>query len=299
MGRRQIIFLVLAAIVGIGMVLLARSLLAPPKKPASIASEAKPAIPITKVLVANKDAPAGHFLSAGEVEWRSWPGDSPTDGLLVQGSASEKDYVGAVVREGIQAGEPILRARITKPNEGGFLAAVLSPGMRAMTIKISPTSGIAGLIFPNDRVDVILAQRLSGGAAEDETSGGGNTERRVSETVLEGVRVLALDQRVDDLQKEAKVAELATLEVSGKQAEKLALISQMGTLSLVLRSVASDISADSVAAAATGGIPALPMTTDSEVSKALVPLPGEALNGHVVQIIRGSETSRVVVPGGR
>jgi pilus assembly protein CpaB len=297
MGQRQIIFLVLAAVVGIGMILLARSLLTPPENPVAVSAEAEPAIPATKVLVANKNIPAGSFLSAGEVEWRSWPADSPTDGLIVQG-ADEGDYVGAVVRTGIQTGEPVLRARITKPNEGGFLAAVLSPGMRAMTIKVGPTSGIAGLIFPNDRVDVILTQKLGAGGGDEESSAGGDG-RRVSETVLESVRVLALDQKTDDLQKEPHVAELATLEVSSKQAEKLALISQMGTLSLVLRSVATEVPVESIAEAATAGIPPLPMTTDSEVSQALIPMAPETLRGHRVQIIRGSEASEVVVPGGR
>lgn len=306
MGKRQIIFLALAAFVGIGMILLARNLMAPaPVAPTAAAQQA--AVEITKVLVAVKQIPSGSFLSPGDVEWRSWPKDSPTDGLIVKESSAEKDYIGAVARMGIKVGEPILRANVTKPNEGGFLAAVLQPGMRAMTIKVSAISGIAGLIFPNDRVDVILAQKLVTSATGDEGDIAG--DRRVSETVLENVRVLALDQKTDDLKKEPKVAELATLEVSSKQAEKLALISQMGTLSLVLRSVANEVvvepttSIDELAATVAADVPPLPMTLDSEVSNALQPLQQQDFRGHRVQIIRGREATEVVVPnsykGGR
>jgi pilus assembly protein CpaB len=287
MGKRQMIFLALAAFVGIGMVLLARSLLATPDKAAAVQEKQ---LQVTQVLVARRNIPSGSFVAAADAEWRSWPSDSPTDGLLVKNSSSEKDYVGAVVREGFKAGEPILRARLTMPNDGGFLSAVLSPGMRAMTVKISATSGVAGLIFPNDRVDVILAQKL-GAVGED----GGGDERRSAETVLENVRVLALDQKTDDQKKEPKVAELATLEVTSKQAEKLALISQMGQLSLVLRSVANEVAVDVPAkdamnaegVAPTVGSSAGTYTMDSEVSRV-----------HRVQIMRGSAASEVVVHGG-
>ncbi|MGE3770941.1 MAG: Flp pilus assembly protein CpaB [Bdellovibrionales bacterium] len=286
MGQRQIIFLALAAFVGIGMVLLARGLMSSPETE----SQAESSIATTRVLVATKNIPAGNFVGAADVEWRSWPSDSPVDGLFAEGSATNKDYIGAVAREGIRAGEPLLRARVMKPSEGGFLSAVLGPGMRAMTIKVSPTSGVAGLIFPNDRVDVILAQKIS-----NESDDGSSGERRVSETVLENVRVLALDQKLDDQKKEAKIAELATLEVTSKQAEKLAVASQMGALSLVLRSVANEIPVEVTDAAtgttATTNVPqvsALPLTMDNEVSKV-----------HRVQIIRGSSATEVVVPGSR
>jgi pilus assembly protein CpaB len=256
-------------------------------------------------LVATKDIPAGAFVGQTDVQWRNWPADAAFEGLMVKGKVTSSDYVGAVAREGLRKGEPVMRSRLTMPNEGGFLSAVLSPGMRAMTIKISGTSGVAGLIFPNDRVDVILTQMISSSSNE---SGGG--ERRISETVLENVRVLALDQKTNDQKKEPKVASLATLEVTPKQAEKVALISRMGTLSLALRSVANEIpmgvnpapatvttevTEDGVSVMATEvvgeEVPMMPgrggYTLDSEVTRA-----------HRVQIIRGSTATEVIVPGG-
>ena len=84
-------------------------------------------------------------------------------------------------------------------------------------------------------VDVILAHEVQ---RTDDTR---MVDRRVSETVLENVRVVALDQKTNDQNNEPKVAELATIEVTPKQAEKLALVSQMGTLSLVLRSLSANV----------------------------------------------------------
>lgn len=300
MAQRQIIFLVLAAIVGIGMVFLASNLLSAPS-PQQVKQEQ--AVAATRVLVAKNAVPAGTFLNQKDFEWRSWPSDSPTDGLFVSGSATDKDYVGGVLREGVKAGEPLLRGRVTMPNEGGFLSAVLTSGMRAMTVKVTAVSGVAGLIFPNDRVDVILAHKLE--RPNDPTS----MQRRISETVLQNVRVLALDQKTNDQDKKPKVAELATLEVSMKQAEKLALVSQMGTLSLVLRSVVSDVAVDADAmqtaidtmapvkmpvpeSVATGS----EATWDSDVSQAVPPPNNRYGSDRKVQVMRGDQSSEVVVP---
>lgn len=303
MAQRQIIFLVLAAIVGIGMVLMARNLLSAPEPTTQKVVESSS----VKALVAKNNVPGGSFLQQKDFEWRSWPSDSPTDGLFISNSSSDKDYVGGVLREGVKAGEPLLRGRVTMPNEGGFLSAVLKQGMRAMTIKVTPTSGVAGLIFPNDRVDVILAHKL------DRPNDPGENSRRVSETVLQNVRVLALDQKTNDQDKKPKVAELATLEVSMKQAEKLALVAQMGTLSLVLRSVASDITVepdamqtaiDSLpAVAAQGALPtddttlsSTDATWDSDVSTAVPPPSNRYGSDRKVNIMRGGESTDVIVP---
>lgn len=309
MAQRQVIFLVLAAIVGIGMVLLARNLLSTPAPTAAKVA----AVADTQVLVAVNNVPSGSFLQQKDFTWRTWPGDTPTDGLFVSGKGNDNSYVGGVLREGVKAGEPLLRGRVTMPNEGGFLSAVLKPGMRAMTIKVTPTSGVAGLIFPNDRVDVILAHRL------ERPGEPGDGQRRVSETVLLNVRVLALDQKTNDQDKKPKVAELATLEVSIKQAEKLALVAQMGTLSLVLRSVASDVAIDpdamqtaidtmppvqlpvgNDAGALTQSAGTAPVTYDatwdSDVSTAVPPPNNRHGSDRRVQIMRGGESSDVVVP---
>ncbi len=314
MPRKQILFLIFAAIIAIGTVLAARSLLTPDEpEQTTIAATAEPAAAPVEVLVVKKDLPAGSFLAAEDVEWKSWPAESVTDGMLKKGVAEEKSYVGAVVRTGLRAGEPIVGGRILKTDEHGFLAAVLLPGMRAMTVKISPVSGVAGFIFPNDMVDVILAHEVQ---RTDDTR---MVDRRVSETVLENVRVVALDQKTNDQNNEPKVAELATIEVTPKQAEKLALVSQMGTLSLVLRSLSANVApvvkttSDAAAETDKTGIapqileaaqrampgatvkplPSKGLTWDSDVSLALPAPSDRAQTEHTVQIYRGSTATDV------
>ena len=145
----------------------------------------------------------------------------------MKGKASEKDLAGTVVRAHLYAGEPITTSRVVHPGEQGFLAAVLDPGKRAVAIPVDGTSGVAGFVFPGDYVDVILTIKRTVTAEGTE---GGET-RQFSETLLTDVRVLAIDQTLDNESGGAKVGKNATLEVSPKQAERVALALDMGTLS--------------------------------------------------------------------
>lgn len=309
--RRRLVFLLLAILIAIGVIVAARGILVSDddaSAPAVADAPAQPEKPAAEVLVAKKDLPAGSFVAAEDVEFKAWPPESTTDAMIKKG-AEEKTYVGAVVRTGLRAGEPIVVGRILKSDQHGFLAAVLSPGMRAMTVKITPVSGVAGFIFPNDLVDVILAHEVQ--RPEDTRT----VDRRVSETVLDNVRVVALDQKTDDQNNEPKTAELATLEVTPKQAEKLALVSQMGSLSLVLRSLATNVvpvdntkpaiakddssglapqlleaAARAMPASTARPLPAKDITWDSDVSSAL---PAPQAKATTVQIYRGSNMTDV------
>jgi pilus assembly protein CpaB len=143
--------------------------------------------------------------------------------------------IGAVVRKRIAAGEPIIDGAVVKPGERGFLAAVLEPGMRAVSVPINPTSANSGLIFPGDRVDLILTQSL----VESESEGG---VRRVSETVLNDIRIIAMGTDTSDDPREGRAnekAKTATFEVTPRQAEEVALLTELGKISLSLRSLAA------------------------------------------------------------
>jgi pilus assembly protein CpaB len=189
-----------------------------------------------QVLVASKDLPVGNFLKAGDLRWQSWPDDDLPESYMVKGTVKPEDFEGTVVRRSFSAGQPVTRDRIIKPGERGFLAAVLQAGYRAISIPIGAASGIAGLIFPGDRVDILLTLSLVK-PEEDDSKG---ADPRATETVLTNVRVLALDQKVDDQSDEPKLAKTATLEVLPKQAEILSVAREMGSLSLSLRSLAKD-----------------------------------------------------------
>jgi pilus assembly protein CpaB len=193
--------------------------------------------------------PAGTFVKPDELEWRPWPQEGLTEAYLVKGKASEKDLAGAVVRTHLYAGEPITTSRVVHPGEQGFLAAVLDPGKRAVAIPVDGTSGVAGFVFPGDFVDVILAIKRTVSAEGSE----GSETRQFSETLLTDVRVLAIDQTLDN-SGAAKVGKTATLEVSPKQAERVALGLDMGTLSLSLRSLGRQEAELTAAARQPGGV---------------------------------------------
>src|SRR5512132_1291850 len=162
--------------------------------------------PPPEILVAKKALPAGTFVKPDELEWRPWPQEGLTEAYLVKGKAGEKDLAGAVVRTQLYAGEPITTARVVHPGEQGFLAAVLDPGKRAVAVPVDDTSVVAGFVFPCDFVDVILTVKRT---VSDEGSEGNET-RQFSETLLSDVRVLAIDQTLDNNSGAAKGGKNAT-----------------------------------------------------------------------------------------
>ena len=151
---------------------------------------------------------------------------------------AKADYVGSVVREPILAGEPIVARKIVRAGDSGYMAAYLEPGMRAMAIRVTVETAAGGFILPGDRVDVVLTRQLDNN--NNATEGGASDRaKHATGTVLENLKVLAVDQTTragDDEQ--SVVGATATLEVTPKDAELLALAKAEGELSLVLRSYA-------------------------------------------------------------
>ncbi len=154
---------------------------------------------------------------------------------LATGGA-KADFIGSVVREPILAGEPIVARKIVRAGDGGYMAAYLQPGMRAMSIGMSVETAAGGFILPGDRVDVLLTREVNlGNAGTPEI----DSSRFVSSIVLQNVKVLAVDQttRAEE-NAQAVVGATATLELGPGDAEVLALAKSEGNLSLALRSYA-------------------------------------------------------------
>ncbi|MFC3068846.1 Flp pilus assembly protein CpaB [Phenylobacterium soli] len=254
------------------------------KASAEAAAKAQPqAQPTVQVLVAAEPLAAGSILKAGQVRWQAWPANAPTNGYLTQANARLEQMTGAVVRANLEPGEPLTAARVVQPGQRGVMAAVLQPGYRAVTVNITAATGVAGFVVPGDRVDLILSRDLG-------------ARQFVSETVLQDVRVLAMDQRDADAKKGALVAQTATLEVSPKGAEIIAVTGQLGTLSLALRSLAEPGTpvplvrtvTHTSAADATGG--ASPRPGPSAAAAAARPRVARSSSA-IVQVFRGGQAA--------
>jgi pilus assembly protein CpaB len=236
---------------------------------------AAPMVQTTEVLAATRDLPTGTILKETDMKWIGWSADSDTSQFYLKSKDDMNRLSGAVLRDGMRSGEPFLTGHVVQPHDHGFLAAVLLPGKRAMAVTLSPSADVAGFIFPGDHVDVILAHSFMHKEGTD------STERRVSETVLSDVRVLALDQKSDSMSTDPKIAQLATLEVSPQQAERLALIADIvgptgsthGSLSLVLRSLAVEDQTPVLGTTSNAGNFDTAITTPPVLGSGLTPSP--------------------------
>jgi len=211
---------------------------------------AAPAVPLgPKVLVAKKALPVGTIIDADSFSFQPWPKELMQGAYYVDGQPDSKNLSGTVVRYAIAAGQPITRGSLVGPQDRGFLAAALGPGMRAVTVMVNTTTGVAGFVFPGDHVDLVLTQQVQGG--------GDGPALKVSETIVRNVRVLATDQRITDKDEDGKTSvrtfSNVTFEVTPKIAEKIAVAQSLGQLSLSLRSIA-DNSAELQRAVASGDV---------------------------------------------
>jgi len=275
LSLRSILLIIVAIVLSVGTALFARGWISAERAAlAAQANASEPAEPAMQILVVGEDLPAGTFVKPKQLLWQAWPEENLMPVYIVKGKGKREDFIDSVVRIGITAGEPITEGRIVRPGDRGFLAAVLTPGSRAVTVPINETSGIAGFIFPGDRVDLILTHSMRLEEGENARL------KRASETVLRDIRVLAVDQRTDDQNGEVEIAQTATLEVTTKQAEMIAMLTEMGKLSLSLRSLAEN----NVGAS---GKKRRSYTWDSEISPLIA--------GHTrpVTVTRGSEQEEV------
>lgn len=235
MNARSLLIIVAALLVAGVTAFLARSWLSAERVQVQTAQVAVREVPAQAVLVAAAHLPTGLFIKEEHLRWQAWPADAADPNYMLQDQTDLATLVGSVVRRDIAAGEPIIAGKIVKPGDRGFLAAVLAPGMRAVTFGVSDTTGVAGLVFPGDRVDMLLTQNLQSAGLNGET----DPVRRASETVLENVRILAIGQQLNQSQLPSE-GKTATIEVTPKQAEMVAVLVELGRLSLALRSLADE-----------------------------------------------------------
>lgn len=296
MRMGPIAFLVPAVVLSLGAALLVQHSLNQSRR----GQDGETAVPRSErgILVARAALPMGHILKPEDLTWQPWPADSAGMPYVAQGSGKAEDFAGSVVRIPLVAGEPITHDRVAAPGERGFLASMLHPGMHAVSVAVTPVSGISGFVLPGDMVDILLTHNVQQFGADGQPLVlAAETERRVTETVLRGIRVLAVDQKLEGKPGEAVVAHAATLEVTDKQGEMLALAAEMGKLSLSLRSLASPPEPDSPGKEL---VIAASYTMDNQVSRFLRPLPPvhgrDGTDSHVV-VLHGAKSEDPVLKG--
>jgi len=233
MDRKKLVLLLGALVIAIGTALAARSMFAGSAAPEVVAA---PVPEGPKVLVAQRALPTGTIITADAISFQQWPEELVKDAYFIDGEADINKLLGTVVRHPITAGEPVTQGSLVSPGDRGFLAAALGPGMRAVTVPVSAKTGVAGFVFPGDRVDLVLTQTVKGDEGQD---------LKAAETVMRNLRVLATDQSTEQTTGEdgktiVRAFRTVTLEVTPKIAEKVAVAQTIGTLSLALRSIADN-----------------------------------------------------------
>jgi pilus assembly protein CpaB len=189
-----------------------------------VEAKTAPAIAMSEVLVAGTNLTPGQAVTVDQVRWEKWPTTAVDASFITHGNVGsiEEAIKGTVVRSPVLAGQPIVGTALVHADASGFMAAMLTEGMRAVSINVSAETGAGGFILPNDRIDVIQSRKIN--------------DSVLSKTILSNVRVLAVDQTVHQ-EKDAKtvIGKTATLEVTPEQAELLYSAQTGGTLSLSLR----------------------------------------------------------------
>ncbi|MDX8441625.1 Flp pilus assembly protein CpaB [Mesorhizobium australafricanum] len=225
MRANTLIMIVLAGVFGVLAVVLANIWLAGQRNALAQSN----GVQASSVVVAAVPLKFGDALSADKLREIAWPAGAVPAGAF--GTIKEA-MAGNGARQALQsisANEPILAAKITGPGQRATLSAVLGEGMKAVSIRVNDVLGVAGFVFPGDRVDVLLTRNVR---SDD------GTDKSFVDVLLQSVKVLAVDQVADESKENPQVVKAVTVEVSTKDAQKLTLAAGAGQLSLALRQAA-------------------------------------------------------------
>jgi pilus assembly protein CpaB len=172
------------------------------------------------VVVAKSPLRFGTPITAQVLREVEWPGDAiPQNAFSTIAELTKGDK--RVVLASMEVNEPIVAAKITGPGQKATLSALIEDGMKAVTVRVNDVDGVAGFVLPGDRVDVLMTRNIENNGTTD--------------VVLQNIKVLGIDQLADARAEKPTVAKAVTLEVDTESAQKLALASSAGNLSLMLR----------------------------------------------------------------
>ena len=231
MAASRLIILGVAVAAAGGAGYVAKNMMAAPPPEVIVEQQQGPAVELVDVLVLNGDVPMGGTVG-DQLAWQSWPVDGVNENFITRESEPEalEKFKGSVARLAMLAGEPLRKSKLIGEGQS-FMSSILPTGYRAVATQIAADTSAGGFILPNDYVDVIMTRR-------SETAG--PTGGFVTETILKNIRVLAIDQAIqeDEEGRRVKVGETATLELTPQQAEIITVAQQMADrLTLALRSL--------------------------------------------------------------
>lgn len=297
MNSKRVVFLLLAVIVAGSTAFLARAWLEAERAAMMVQSgmqrQAAPSKPPVQVLVARTALRAGQIVKPDDLRWQPWPQGNLPPTYIIEGKRVIADFAGAVARSPLHVGEPIVESELVMPGARGFLAAVLRPGMRAVSVPATPTTSVSGFIYAGDRVDVLLTHVLNTP----------NGQHSATETILRNARVIAMDQKVDFVPGDKpEPAKTATLELTSKQTEIVTLAVKMGDLSLVLRSLQDpDEERDPAAADEASADASHSYTHDTHISPLIKregpPAAAVATAKDAVFVLRGTRSTKQELDG--
>jgi pilus assembly protein CpaB len=273
----RLVFVGLMLITALALVMIAYQLARPPSR-ATLASQAT-GPPLTySYLVAAHPLPPGTLERHTDLTIKTVSRDQLPQGAIIDSPECRASLSGALIQHSVEPGAPVLVADVVRPRDRGFLAAVLAPGTRAVSTAVDPVSGVGGLIWAGDRVDVILTQEIPATSM--------TVKRVVGETVLSDVRIVAVDQDIvqggsPTAGISGRLASTVTAQASEGQAERLTVAGRLGRLSLAIRAIGSMPTRSGCAPA---------MVTGEDVSPALSQASGVAPSRvQVIQVDQRSE----------
>ncbi len=235
MRATTVLSLLIAIVLAVGAVFGARSWLADQQQQiaASVMAQQQKAesAPANVIVVASQPMRFGEMITAEKLETIAWASTALPPGAFssIESLVGADEATSRFVMASMEKGEPVLTTKVTVPGQRAKLSTAIEQGMKAVSIRVNDVLGVAGFVLPGDRVDVMLTRTLQGN----------NSGEPFVDVLLQGVKVLAIDQSVDDRKDEPSVVKTVTFEVTTEEAQKLILGANAGTLSLALRSVAS------------------------------------------------------------
>ena len=278
MPIRTSITLVVAALLGLAAVFLTRAYLGR-QQAAEVKADVNAGT--TTVVVASQPIGRGVALTPSVLKVAHFPREYVPVGSFRTVQEATAGGVRRALRP-ISANEPILPDRVTGAGGRANLSATMTPGMRAVTFRSNEVSGVAGFVLPGDRVDVLLTRTIAGA--------GGGQETTVTQVIANNIKVLGVDQEVNESLEKPTVANAITLEVTPEQGQALSLAQSLGTVALALRHISDELPAGRLITTSSdlGGYRARPAAAPPSG-----PVTGgtAAKGGRTVKVTRGTETS--------